>query len=214
MVVGGATFTNVSGTIAGVDQLRATTGIGTNAAGYINFNGRTMFRSPVDGKLKITNDAETVGGYIDLTTANTFKFFAVDGTSAADLWVSGTLVPSVSAGSNIGSVGTIWANVYSQSFRAATNTNPFYALGASSDVLVGRQAAGVLIFGSTLSNGVTANVATNSTIKFFAMDGTSAATVQSASYKMTTATAFAAGDKYVVIDASGNLHVSALGPVS
>ena len=29
-----------------------------------------------------------------------------------------------------------------------------------------------------------------------------------------TGTTFAAGDKYLVIDASGNIHVSALGPAS
>lgn len=69
--------------------------------------------------------------------------------------------------------------------------------------------------GYTITTGGVIDLATNTFFKFLALDGTTdSATIQANKAKITGLGAFATGDKYVIADASGNLHISALGPAS
>lgn len=62
--------------------------------------------------------------------------------------------------------------------------------------------------------GVALDVATDSTLKVRNRANSADAALTAGAATFSALGAFAAGDKYVVADASGNLHLSALGPVS
>lgn len=82
---GGAATISASGAIHGDGTIDTLGDLRAGQGATINWNNRMRMTSPADAKLKLTNDAATVGGTIDVTTDGVFKFFARDGTTAAPI---------------------------------------------------------------------------------------------------------------------------------
>lgn len=144
------------------------------------------------GQLGLQKDS-THGVTLDVATDTFAKFLNRDGTT-----------DGVTLSANIGKFST-GMTVNAGSFM---NFNGHGLMRSPSDGVFSlsndAENKGFRIDGNTTS-GVAA---------FLALAGADTATVKANKAQITGLGAFASGDKYVIVDASGNFHVSALGPAS
>lgn len=212
----GANLIGSQNTAVGNTALRQCTGSNNTAAGYNALGVST------------TGGNNAALGYECLSKATT----ATDNTAAG----SQALSQVTTGGNNVGIGSSAGVNLVNGTFKTVVGTHNVFvgvgsspgdasdpssttALGAGATVIgsgaiaIGRGAAALAAGAVAIGRDAAGNAATTAVQNEIRL-GTANQPTKVTSLKMTTQPAFVAADKYLVISAAGDVHVSSLGPVS